>query len=378
MLFKNVCFYNEIFEKETADILIENGRIAAIGVIDGAGRDMSSMLALPGFVDIHIHGGAGGDFSDGCTQSLDKMSLYLAENGITSFCGTSMTLDSETLVSVVKCARAYRRLKDGAKLVGINLEGPYISQSKKGAQNGDYIRRGSINEFNFLFDESGGLVRLITIAPEAFDSDEFIRQASKKCTVSLGHSAADAEKARRAFDIGASHVTHLYNAMTPMNHRNAGLVGTALDSENVMCELICDGKHICPAVLRNTFRILGDSRACVISDSMRAAGLGAGEFELGGQKVFVPESRECAYLSDGTIAASVSNLFDEFRNLISYGIDFKTALKSCTINPARAVKLDGEIGSIAVGKAADIVFTDGDLNIKEVYINGTLTQHSTD
>ncbi len=372
MLFKNVCFYNEIFEKETADILVENGVIAEIGVINGEGRDMSGMIALPGFVDIHIHGGAGGDFSDASRNSLDKISSYLAKKGVTSFCGTSMTLDSETLMRVMKCARDYRGNETGAKLAGINLEGPYISEIKKGAQNGKYIRCGTLGEFNRLFEESGCLVRLITIAPEVFSSDEFINQVSKKCTVSLGHSAASAAEAQRAFDMGARHVTHLYNAMSPMNHRDAGLAGTALDNESVMCELICDGVHVCPAVLRNTFKILGENRACVISDSMRAAGLGAGEFELGGQRVFVPKSKECAYLSDGTIAASVANLFAEFKNLISFGIDFRTALKSCTINPSRAIGLDNEIGSIATGKAADIIFADGDLNIKEVYINGAL------
>lgn len=372
MLFKNVCFYNEIFEKETADILVENGVIAEIGVINEDGRDMSGMIALPGFVDIHIHGGAGGDFSDASRESLDKISTYLAKKGVTSFCGTSMTLDNETLTNIMKCARNYRGNESGSKLAGINLEGPYISEIKKGAQNGKHIRCATLGEFNQLFEESGRLVRLITIAPDAFDSDEFIKQVSKKCAVSLGHSAANAAEAQRAFAMGARHATHLYNAMSPMNHRDAGLVGTALDNENVSCELICDGMHVCPAVLRNTFKILGENRACVISDSMRAAGLGTGEFELGGQHVFVPESRECAYLSDGTIAASVANLFDEFKNLLSFGIDFKTALKSCTINPARAIGLDDEIGSIAAGKAADIIFTDGDLNIKEVYINGAL------
>ena len=162
------------------------------------------------------------------------------------------------------------------------------------------------------------------------------------------------------------------NAMTGMTHREAGVAGTVLDCENVTCELICDGGHICPAVLRNTFKILGENRACVVSDSMRGAGLGAGEFDLGGQKTFVYENGKYAVLADGTIAASITNVFAEFRNLLEFGIDFKTALKSCTINPASAIGLDDEIGSIAPNKAADIIFVDEDLNIKEVYINGIL------
>lgn len=372
MILKNVCFYNELFEKEVADIEIENGRIKAIGVIDGAGRDMSGMLALPGFVDIHIHGAAGGDCSDASTESLEKISAYLAKHGVTSFCATSMTLGHDTLMDIAKTVRAYAGREAGAKIAGINLEGPFIAMGKKGAQNPAYIRPGTVEEFNDIDSASGNMVRLITIAPEAFGSDDFISAVSKKCAVSIGHSAANAKEAQHAFDLGASHATHLYNAMTPMTHREAGIAGTALDNDKVFCELICDGGHVCPAVLRNTFKILGENRACVISDSMRAAGLGTGEFELGGQKVYVHDGGRYAVLEDGTIAASISNVFDEFKNLLSYGIDLKTALKSCTINPARAIGADKEIGSIAPGKAADLVFTDGEFNIKEVYINGIL------
>lgn len=372
MLLKNVCFYNEVFEKEIADIEIENGRIKSIGIINGEGRDMSGFTAIPGFVDIHIHGCAGGDFSDADTNSLDKMSSYLAKNGVTSFCGTSMTLGGDILLNIVSCAADYKGKESGAKLAGINLEGPYIAISKKGAQKESCIRRGSVEEFNSLFKASGGMIKLITIAPESFDSDEFIKQVSQKCTVSIGHSAADAQEAQRAFDRGVHHVTHLYNAMTGMTHREAGIVGTALDNEKVMCELICDGGHICPAVLRNTFKILGENRACVISDSMRAAGLGTGKYEFGGQDVFVEENGRYAVLENGTIAASISNIYLEFKNLLEFGIDFKTALKSCTINPARAIGAADEIGSIAVGKCADMVFLDDELKIKEVYINGTL------
>lgn len=374
MIFKNVCFYNELFEKEVADIEIENGRIKAIGVIDEQGRDMSGMLALPGFIDIHMHGAAGGDCSDASAESLEKLSGFLAAHGVTSFCATTMTLGKETLLDIAKTVRGYAGKEAGAKIAGINLEGPFISQRKAGAQNPLYIRPGNVEEFEEIYQASGGNIKLITIAPEAFESDGFIKAVSQKCAVSVGHSAADAKEARRAFDMGARHATHLYNAMTPMTHREAGIAGTALDDERVFCELICDGGHICPAVLRNTFKILGENRACVVSDSMRAAGLGTGEFELGGQRVYVHEGGRYAVLENGTIAASVSNVFDEFKNLLSFGIDFKTALKSCTINPARAIGAQNDIGSIATGKAADIVFTDREFNIKEVYINGILAE----
>lgn len=370
MIFKNCTFYNALFEKEFGDIEIENGIIKQIGILGKEGRDMSGLVLIPGFVDIHIHGCGGGDSSDASTESLDKMSKELVRHGVTSFCPTTMTLAQERLVGIVSVIAEYE--SKGAKIAGINLEGPYIAMSKKGAQNGSYIRKGSLEEFNELYSASKGKIKLITVAPEAFESSNFIESVSKKCTISIGHSAANAEECKRAVDCGIRHATHLFNAMTPMTHREAGIVGTALDDERVMCELICDGGHICPAVLRNAFDILGEDRAIVVSDSMRGAGLGEGEFELGGQQVFVKENSRYAVLSNGTIAASITDIHTEFKNLISFGIDFKKALKSCTINPARAIKEDDKIGSIQTGKCADLVFLDENLDIKEVYTDGIL------
>lgn len=370
MLFKNCTFYNEFFEKEFGDVEIENGIIKQIGIINGEGKDMSGLTLIPGFVDIHIHGCGGGDASDASGESLDKITKELAKHGVTSFCPTTMTLSSEKLIDIVKTIADSKTA--GAKIAGINLEGPFIAVSKKGAQNGKYVRAGSIEEFDRLYNASGEKIKLITIAPEAFDSDEFINYVSKKCTVSVGHSNANADECKKAVEQGARHATHLFNAMTPMTHREPGIVGTMLDDERVMCELICDGGHINPIVLRNAFDILGEDRAVVVSDSMRGAGLGEGEFELGGQQVFVKEDGKYAVLADGTIAASITNIHREFKNLLSFGIDFKTALKSCTINPAKAIKEDGKIGSIQTGKCADLVFLDENLDIKEVYINGIL------
>lgn len=370
MILKNCTFYNEFFEKEFGDIEIENGIIKQIGIINGDGKDMSGLTLIPGFIDVHIHGCGGGDVSDASAESLDKITAELAKHGVTSFCPTSMTLSKEKLCDIVKTIADYRT--KGAKIAGINLEGPFIAMSKKGAQNGEFVRAGSIDEFDQLYKLSNKTIKLITIAPEAFDSQKFIENVSQKCTVSIGHSSANADECKKAVDQGIKHATHLFNAMTPMTHREAGIAGTVLDDERVMCELICDGGHICPTVLRNAFDILGEDRAVVVSDSMRGAGLGHGEFELGGQQVFVEENGKYAVLADGTIAASITNIHTEFKNLISFGIDFKTALKACTINPAKAINEDDKIGSIQTGKCADLVFLDENLNIKEVYINGIL------
>ena len=210
MIFKNCTFFNEMFEKEVGDIKVENGKIAEIGFFNEGGVDMSGCLVLPGFVDIHIHGGEGADFSDGDTASFDAMSRYLAKHGVTSFCGTTMTLSQDKLRRIVSAAADYTAPK--SKLVGINLEGPYIAMSKKGAQNAEYVRAGSVDEVRELYSICDK-IKLITIAPEAFDSAEFIKEVSRFMSVSVGHSAANAEQCRTAFENGANHITHLFNAM---------------------------------------------------------------------------------------------------------------------------------------------------------------------
>ena len=370
MILKNCTFYNEEFEKEFGDIKIENGKISEMGIFFENGRDMSGKIILPGFIDIHIHGAFGGDTGDNSFDALNKIASYLAGHGITSFCPTTMTKPVSELIETAEFISKYNS-KSGSKVVGINLEGPYISKEKRGSQNPKHIKAGDINEVKDINKRSNGLLKLITVAPESFDSDEFISKCKDICTVSLGHTSANSAECKRAIELGVSHATHLFNAMTPMTSREAGAVGAALDS-NITCELICDLEHICPEVLRNAFKLLGEERAVVVSDSMRAAGLGEGEFELGGQQVFVNKNDKVARLENGTIAASITNLFDEFKNLLSIGIDFKTALKSCTINPARVIGEDKNIGSLAAGKSADLIVLDENLNISEVYINGTL------
>jgi len=189
------------------------------------------------------------------------------------------------------------------------------------------------------------------------------------CTVSLAHSAADYDQAAHAFSVGIRHATHLFNAMNGLTHRAPGAVGAILDSDTVSAEMICDGFHIHPAALRIAFRALGEDRTVVISDSLMAAGCPDGMYELGGQPVTVTNGR--AFMPDGAIAASTSNMHEEFKNLLAFGIPFRQALKSCTINPAREIRVDNETGSIAVGKLADLVVLDADYEIADVWIRGS-------
>ena len=247
------------------------------------------------------------------------------------------------------------------------MEGPFIAPEKKGAQAEEHI----LNPDFEVFSELNNIcpVRLVDIAPERPGAEKFIEKAKKICTVSAAHTTANYETGKKAIESGVTHATHLYNAMNGLTSREAGMVGAVLDSDNVNAELICDGIHISPATLRITFKSLGEDRTVVISDAMMAAGLEDGEYTLGGQKVIKKDG--AARLVDGTLAGSSTNLFDEFKNLLSFGIPVKHALKSVTINPARAIGVENITGSIEEGKNADILILSEDFSqIKAVIIKG--------
>lgn len=369
MILKNTVYYNEAFLPQKGDIAIENGILTEVGGTQrGRGIDLSGCTVAPGFIDIHTHGAMGGDTCDAREESLAGISRHLAHHGVTSFCPTTMTLPFEQLAESLQVARNYRGHECGAYIQGINLEGPYISAAKKGAQCGNYIRNPDFNEFLKLYEICP--VRLVDVAPEANGANEFAARAKTYCTVSAAHTNSDYETAAKAFDAGFSHATHLFNAMTQLSSRAPGVVGAVFDNDAVTAELICDGFHIAPATLRIAFRILGEDRTVIVSDAMMASGLADGDFELGGQTVYVRDGK--ALLEDGTIAASTTNLYDEFRNVLRFGIPFRQALKSCTINPARVIHADKETGSIAQGKRADLLVLDRNMEIRMVIVKGEI------
>lgn len=372
MLLKNATIFNSDFEPQKADILIENEKITEIGENLNRGEmiDLSDCIIFPGFIDIHIHGCAGADISDSSEASLDTMSCFLAKNGVTSFCPATMTLPQENLVRQFKTASRYIGKETGAYMHGINMEGPYIAYTRKGAQPGEYIRLPDIDEFKML--NSICRISLVDLAPELNGSFEFAREASKYCTVSQAHTDADFITAQAGYANGFSHATHLFSAMPPIEHRAPGAVVAAFDSADSTAELICDGLHAHPPILRMAFRLLGEDRSVVVSDAMKAAGCGDGEFELGGQKVFVKNGK--ASLADGNFAGSTTNLHNEFLNLISFGIPLKQALKSCTVNPAKVIGVDDKTGSLKEGKLADILVVDKEFNIKMVIVKGRIIQ----
>lgn len=373
MLLIHANYLDEEFHVVQGDIEIQDGKILRVGKnLPRKEEDLAvdceaGYTVVPGFVDVHIHGCAGADTCDGTREAIETMSKFLLQHGVTSFCPTTMTTGKEVIERALLAAKDVmdHPVEDGARVVGVNMEGPFIAKERKGAQKEEDILSPDWELFRYFYDLSGGIVRLVDVATEQPGGYEFVEKAKELCTVSIAHTTADYDQAKMAFDKGVTHATHLFNAMNGLHHRRPGVVGAVFDDDRVRGELICDGFHIHPAVLRTAFRVLGD-RAVIVSDSMRANGMAEGEeFDLGGQMVTVRGGK--ATLADGTIAGSVTNLHQEIKNLVSFGIPMPQAVKSATLIPAKAIGLDGEIGSIAPGKRADLVVLDKDLEIVAVY-----------
>lgn len=338
--------------------------------------DAEGCYVIPGLIDIHFHGCAGHDFSDAFTEGLTAMAKYQLSHGVTSICPASMTLSPETLRSICKCASdfANKDIPDGARFVGINLEGPFISGAKCGAQNPEFIHSADFALLEELQENARGLVKLVTLAPETEGALEFIRQvkhsALKDISISLGHTQSDYDTAKAALDLGADHITHLFNAMPGFTHRAPGVIGAAFDTADCFVEIICDGIHIAPPVIRAAFAMFTSGRIILISDSMRATGLLDGIYTLGGLDVQV--NGRHATLADGTLAGSVTNLLDCMRCAVSMGIPLEDAVRCATINPARSIGIDSHYGSLTPGKAADFLLLDKNLNLVNVYKNGNV------
>lgn len=331
--------------------------------------DVKGYTLIPGLTDLHFHGCRGEDFSDGSAKGLEVMAAYELSRGVTQICPAGMTLEKEQLLKICRTAAEYQRAgKPGAELVGINLEGPFLSEAKKGAQNGAWLQKPNLPLLMDLLEASEGLVKLVSVAPELEGAMEFIRQAGRHVTVSVAHTTADYNTALAAFQAGAREVTHLYNAMPPFAHRDPGVVGAAADSPDVRCELICDGVHIHPAVVRATFRMMGRERMILISDTMRAAGMPDGDYTLGGQAVQVHGKR--ATLSDGTIAGSATDLMDCLRTAVSFGIPLADAVTAAAVNPAKVLGIYDRVGSLEEGKDANAAVLDQNLNLKAVLFRG--------
>ena len=375
MLFKNAYLFTPEGRFVHGSFRVEDGKFTEIltTVPDEAGVDLEGRYVIPGLIDVHNHGNSGADFSDGDYEGLVKMARYLAKAGVTSFAPASMTLPYEVLEKAFATAVRIREEQPHgcARLMGIQMEGPFFSEKKKGAQNGAYLKTPDFDAFKKLYDGCGGLIRIADVAPELPGAVEFTKEARKLCTVSIAHTDANYEEASAVLEAGATHLTHLYNAMPPIHHRKPGVIGAGSERENVIAELICDGEHVHGSSVRMAYKLF-PGRICLVSDALRCCGMPNGKYELGGQEVFLEGN--VAKLADGTIAGSVTNLYDCMRKAVEFGIPREQAILSATIIPARQLGREAEIGSIEQGKLADFVVCGEDLAKKAVYLGGSLVE----
>lgn len=322
-------------------------------------------IVLPGFIDQHIHGAGGSDGMDGTLNDISIIANTIAAEGTTSFLVTTMTQSKENILHALQAVKAYRSedRKDGARVVGVHLEGPFIAAAHKGAQPLEYVKEPDIATFDEYFAASGDSIKIVTLAPEINGATEFIKHiVAKGATVSIGHTGAKYADIKSAVEAGASNVTHTYNAQTALHHREIGTVGSAMLIDALNCELIADTIHVSVPAMQLLIKNKPADKVSLITDAMRAKGLPDGESELGGQKVFVKNGE--ARLADGTLAGSVLKMNRAVQNAVEkVGVPFTQAVDYATINPAKMLGIDKQTGSIAVGKNADFAVIDKNFNV---------------
>ena len=355
--------------------LCTDGALLSAASGDGQVLDAAGCYVIPGLIDVHFHGCVGEDFSDATPDGLQAMADYELSQGVTYICPAGMTLPEEQLTRICRNAAAHKaKNAGGAELAGLHLEGPFLCEAKKGAQNSAFLHDPDIDMLRRLQKAAEGLVKLVTVAPEQPHALEFIRGAAADgITVSIGHTTADYETASVAFEAGARQATHLFNAMPPFTHRAPGVIGAAFDHPHVRAELICDGIHVHPSVVRATFRLFGPERVILISDSLRATGMPDGQYPFGGQEIEVHGNRATILGHPETLAGSVTSLMGCLRQAVAFGVPLADAVRAASFNPARAIGIDGRAGSLEIGKEASLVLLNReDLSIRTVVFQGNI------
>ena len=375
MILKNARILGDDFRFFTGDLRIENGVIAALGALSPAAgepvTDLEGAYLLPGLVETHFHGAMGLDSSLGEVRAFETFSAFMATRGITTFVPALISSPDDVTERYIAAGREFlRQAPKGAKMGGFYLEGPFISTQYRGAHDPAVLQLPDLGKLQHWQELAGGLIRKTVIAPELPGAEAVIRWASTHgITVEIGHSAATYAQAKAGIDWGARLVTHVCNAMSPLHHREPGMVGAALTDDRVTCELIADFGHVAPPVVQLVCRAKGDDRVNIISDSVSSAGLPDGDYtNPDGRVIRVVDG--LARLENGTIMGSASTVLDGMRHLLTLGIPLESAVKMASRNPARTIGLDDRIGSIAVGKCADLAVLDRDLEVIATYVDG--------
>lgn len=362
---------NEVVEK---NLVIEDDLIVAIQeqISDDATIiDAKGMYVSPGFVDVHIHGKNGSDTMNDTFEDINNLSVSSLKTGVTGFLPTTMTQSVEATYNAIKNVSDNKEKVEGSKILGIHMEGPFFDLAHKGAQPGEYIQLPSVESYKELVKEYEDNIKLLSLAPELEGAKELTEYLTKNgVTVSMGHTGATYEQASVVANVGANHATHTFNAMTPLTHRAPGVVGYTMDNKDVYAELILDGHHVSPAAARILYNLKKD-HLVLITDSMEACMKEDGEYQLGGQVVYVKDNQ--ARLKDGTLAGSVLCLNHGVKNAMKYfDIDIVEAVKLASLNPAKSINMEKTIGSIAVGKKADVILFDENIEIKHAFVDGQM------
>ncbi|RBW70200.1 N-acetylglucosamine-6-phosphate deacetylase [Bacillus taeanensis] len=383
-IIKNMTLYAEENTYKNGYIKVVNGKIAEIGANDQQLSDIEgyqvielpkNTAVIPGMIDVHIHGAAGADTMDGSIEALHTIANALPKEGTTSFLATTMTQSEEAIEKALKNVGKFiseEQTAGKAEVIGVHLEGPFISKKRVGAQPVDYVIEPSLALFKKWQDLSEGNIKLVTIAPEEKGGLELIRYLKKTgVTASIGHSDAIYEEVDEAIKAGASHVTHLFNGMRGLHHREPGVAGAALLRDELMVELIADGIHVRPEMIQLTYKQKTSDRMILITDAMRAKCLKNGVYDLGGQEVHVDEQQ--ATLSNGTLAGSILKMNDACKNVLHYtSCSLESIIKMTAVNPAKQLHVFDRKGSIKEGKDADLVVLDKDFNVVMTFCRGEL------
>ncbi len=374
MRFYNGLIYKKDFTFHKCELYTE-GRLISRESSDGKSYDLKGFRVIPGLIDIHLHGAVGHDFMEGTSEALSAIAAYEAKEGITTLCPATMTMPYEDILKVCRIIRDFIPDDNQASIAGINMEGPFFAKDKAGAQNPAFLKLPDINFVSQALKESGNLIKIVNLAPELDGAIDFINKLSSTLRISIAHTCCDYETAVSAINAGACHIAHIFNAMPALMHRNPGPIAAGADNQNCTAEIILDGCHIHPAAARCAFRLFGIERMILISDSMMAAGLPDGNYELGGQCVSVKERR--ASLDSGVLAGSASNLFDCLKQAcFNVGISLEHAVRAATYNPALAIGILDNYGTLEAGKTASFVIIDDELDIKAVILRGKFIKNN--